>query len=230
MTALAKSLEKIDITRGHKFTVYSDSYSALLAIKKYNPQHPIIQRIQELLYKLSVKSKSVSFCWVPAHVGIQGNELADSEAKAVITKDILFHYIPVSDMKSAIRKHVKKKWQERWSSLDNNRKYRSIRNSITRWSSSYQKDRRTEIILSRLRIGHTHLTHKFLLEGSDAPECARCNTALSVEHILVHCPNYLAQRHRFNLFNKSLSELLNDEADVPALVGFLKATGLYSLI
>ena len=149
-----------------------------MAIKKYNPQHPIIQRIQEILYKLYCKFKVVSFCWVPAHVGIQGNELADSEAKAVIANNISFNYIPVSDMKSIIRKHVKKKWQERWSSLDSNRKYKSIRNSINRWSSSYQRDRRTEIVITRLRIGHTHVTHKFLLEGSSAPVCAHCNTTL----------------------------------------------------
>ena len=84
-----------------------------MAIRKYDPQHPIIQSIQDWLFRLSSKFKSVSFCWVPSHVGIQGNELADSEAKAVIRKCISFHSIPVSDMKPMIREYIKNKWQRR---------------------------------------------------------------------------------------------------------------------
>ena len=31
--------------------------------------------------------KNVIFCWMPSHMGINGNEKADSAAKAVIQKD-----------------------------------------------------------------------------------------------------------------------------------------------
>ena len=206
LTAIMKSLELINTLPDRNFTIYSDSNSALMTINQYNSQHPIVQKIQEWLCKLSAKYKSVSFCWVPAHVGIPGNELADEEAKSSITQNVVFHNIPSSDMKWVIRDYVKKKWQARWSAPDmpNNKKYKKIRKSIGHWSSSFQKERRNEIALTRLRIGHTRLTHQYIVEGSDAPVCAPCDEVLSVEHILVHCPRYNNQRRRFNLQGKLL--------------------------
>ena len=163
-------------------------------------------------------------------MGIQGNELADSEAKAAIRKDVLYHSIPVSDMKPVIKGYIRNKWQRRWTSqlMPNNKKYKSIRNSVSSWPSSYQRDRRVEVVLTRLRIGHTYLTHRFLLEGSDAPECAQCGTTLSVEHILVRCPQYNAARRKYGLAGKPIQNVLNDDADIEALVKFLKEINIYN--
>ena len=125
-----------------------------------------------------------------------------------------------------------RKWQEKWSSsqLANNKKYKNIRKTVEVWPSSFQKQRRTEVVLTRLRIGHTWLTHKFLLEGAGAPVCADCADALTVEHILVRCSKYSVQRQQYNLTGKSMTQILGDEADVPKLMGFLKAAGLYCQI
>ena len=32
--------------------------------------------------------KTVIFCWLPSHMGISGNERADSAAKAALQKDV----------------------------------------------------------------------------------------------------------------------------------------------
>jgi hypothetical protein len=40
-----------------------------------------------------------------------------------------------------------------------------------------------EVILTRLRVGPTRLTHGILLQGEDAPMCAHCDSPLSVVHI-----------------------------------------------
>ena len=103
----------------------------------------------------------------------------------------------------------------------------SIPPLVETWHSSCQIDRRTGIVLIRLRTGHTALTHKFILEGSTAPICARCAVPLSVEHILVQCIKYRTQRQRFHLDGKSIAEILDDNADVSALVGFLKAIRIF---
>ena len=47
--------------------------------------------------------------------------------------------------------------------------------------------RRDSVLLNRLRIGHTRLTHSFLLTGDDLPECGTCQCPLTVKHILVEC-------------------------------------------
>jgi len=40
-------------------------------------------------------------------------------------------------------------------------------------------------MLNRLRIGHTRLTHSFLLSGDDLPEYGTCQCPLTVKHILI---------------------------------------------
>ena len=121
------------------------------------------------------------------------------------------------------------KWQRRWSSpiLVNNRKYRGIRPDVSVWPSVFQPHRRAEIALCRLRIGHTHLTHKFLLEGGEVPECAPCSSPLTVEHILVQCPIYGAVRTRNGLAGKSLAAILGEKVSVSDLVQFLKDINIF---
>ena len=47
--------------------------------------------------------------------------------------------------------------------------------------------RRDTVLLNRLHIGHTRLTHSFLLTGDNILECGTCQCPLTVKHILVEC-------------------------------------------
>ncbi|UYV64908.1 hypothetical protein LAZ67_3002373 [Cordylochernes scorpioides] len=58
---------------------YSDSRSALEAIQKGNTK--ITQNIHSLLTQLETLEKDCILQWIPAHVGIGGNEMADELAK-----------------------------------------------------------------------------------------------------------------------------------------------------
>ena len=49
------------------------------------------------------------------------------------------------------------------------------------------KNRKEEVTLSRLRIGHTWITHSYLLEGKQQPMCYACQTKYTVKHILIEC-------------------------------------------
>ena len=44
----------------------------------------------------------------------------------------------------------------------------SIKLSLVEWQSSYSIDRK-EVTLGRLRIGHTYITHSFLLKDENWP-------------------------------------------------------------
>lgn len=46
-------------------------------------------------------------------------------------------------------------------------------------------------ILTRLRIGHSRLTHGFLMEQTIPPECPHCGEIqLTIKHILTICPEF----------------------------------------
>ena len=207
------------------FVIYSDSYSVIMALKQFNSFHPLVQQAQEWLFRIHMKYKKVQFCWVPAHVGIQQNEEVDALAKeAAKLPSIGINHVPSSDMKGPIAKYILEKWQREWSSptLANNKKFKKIKADVDFWASSYHPNRRYERALSRLRIGHTHLTHKHILSRDNPPVCDQCRVTLTVEHILVECPNFNPERRVNGLEGKSLKILLGEDVDIDSLMSFLK--------
>ena len=73
-----------------------------------------------------------------------------------------------------------------WKSVQND-KLRKIEGSVMQWKSSEQNNRRNEVVLCRLRLGHTKLTHGYLMEGKDPPLCNICGVPITVHHILAEC-------------------------------------------
>ena len=87
----------------------------------------------------------------------------------------------------------------------------------------YSKSLREEIILSCLCIGHTDITHSYLLKQEQPPWCVGCHTSYSIKHLLVDYTNLTPKRQYFYTVN-NMKELLDK---IPA---FLKAVGLYKRI
>lgn len=61
-----------------------------------------------------------------------------------------------------------------------------VKDSKQPWGTAFRRRNREEVVLCRLRIGHTRLTHGFLVNHGDCPMCALCDKALMVEHVVVH--------------------------------------------
>ena len=55
-------------------------------------------------------SKKVIFCWILSHIGMQGNDKADSLAKAALNMVPDKSKIPDIDLKPKIRQVITKKW------------------------------------------------------------------------------------------------------------------------
>ena len=54
-----------------------------------------------------------------------------------------------------------------------------------------------QVVLSRCRIGHSRLTHAFLLKGDPPPQCIGCQLPLTLKHILLNCVVFLALHQQF---------------------------------
>ena len=47
--------------------------------------------------------------------------------------------------------------------------------------------RKEEVVLARLRLGHTRVTHSYLLLGEEHPQCVGCDAPFTVRHFLLEC-------------------------------------------
>ena len=67
------------------------------------------------------------------------------------------------------------------------------------------------MILTRLKIGHTRITHKHYILNEEQPVCIACDCPLIVKHILIECADTALTRQ--NYFNcNDLKTLFNSVA------------------
>ena len=69
-------------------------------------------------------------------------------------------------------------------------KLKEIEPRVNNHRSSPKLSRREEIVLTRLRIGHTRITHSYLFNREVQPFCFGCNTPFTVKHVLLDCADY----------------------------------------
>ena len=117
----------------------------------------------------------VQLCWILSHIDVAGNERAVKLAKqaALSQDDLAYELYPYRDFYPVIKKAILNKWQGSWDTVHNN-KLKAIKISVKRWPSSNNKIRNDEVVLARLRIGHTRLTHGYLKEQRQPPYCDSC--------------------------------------------------------
>ena len=48
--------------------------------------------------------------------------------------------------------------------------------------------------MARLHIGHSFITHSFLLKGKEPPMCIGCDQHLTIENILLTCSDFTEMR------------------------------------
>ena len=181
-----------------------------------------------LLGKLSAlcERADIVFCWLPSHIGTAGNEEADKAAKDALLIEVLPFKVPFSDFKPLINSFIQDVWQRSWTDPSNQEnKLFVIKPNISEWLPGFRSNRREEIILARLRIGHTHMTHSYLLKGEELPECIPCNTTLSVKHLLIECTDLAPYRDKY--FHADSLKKLFDTVKLESLFDFLREVNLF---
>ena len=158
-------------------------------------------------------------------MGIQGNDKADSLAKAAINiPPDKTSKLPYTDLKHKIKQIITKRWQQLWDENAQN-KLCQIAPLLKERKREASNTRREETILSRLRIGHTRLTHNFILKEEPPPKCP-CGNHYKIRHILIECTNLSRSRKFFYKVN-SMKELF-EKINPKNVIEFLKRIGLLS--
>ena len=197
--------------------------SVLLPLSNKKLKNPLIIKLLSRLDSMSNR-KEIVICWVPSHIGVRGNERANSAAKSALDLTLDNFRIPYTDLKPKINKLFHAKWQQRWNKNIHN-KFFQIQPILGEWRRAFRKSRREQVIISRLRIGYTRLTHSFMLKQEQQPQCLICQPPCIVKHILIESRAFaLIWKYFFKV--NSLIDLF-ENVKIDYVLSFLREIGLY---
>ena len=210
LMAILEALDLGCFSRSRNVVVVTDSRSSIDALATLYSRNPIVQMIQT---RMRTSNKTFTFCWCPSHVGVFGNERADHLAGDAAGVGVVTPVaLPRGDAKVFIKSRSRGLWRDQWLLQPLTNKLRAFKPSVSPFTNSCFSNRHWERTLCRLRIGHTHLTHNFLMDKSPQPYCQDCLVPLTIYHLLMECPTYLDERRIFGL-NPSLKTVLTTHAN-----------------
>ena len=192
--------------------IISDSKSSIQALTKPFSKNSLVKNIQKEAYD---STNEFLMCWVPSHIGVHGNEIADKLARETTKRtEVLQTPLLRNDLDASIKRKTKAEWQTRWQNMSPNLNHlRSITDSLSPLSNTFSGNRSWGRTLARLRLGYSRLTHGYVMARDHRPICDMCDeeSQLTIKHILIDCPNYRAARIRaFCRPRITLKEILID--------------------
>ena len=124
--------------------------------------------------------------------------------------------MPFWDLKLLSAKYVyqvcKKEWDE---TVLVSKKFHKILPKLPDKLLSFCNTRKEKTVLNRLHIGHSYLTHSFILRKEEASVCVACNAVITVKHILIECADlfeirkkYFEEKSLYSLFRNVIPELI----------------------
>ena len=205
MIAIFKALKHVQEQKyNHKqIVILTDSLSAIKSIQSDQSSRPdILEPIQILAYKLKAVGIDLTIEWIPAHVGILGNETTDKLAKAALNHRNIEIKIALSsgEFNAIIKTFYKNKWQSNW---DNNQNtwFHDLKPKIDSKTIFHTENRFHAKTITRLRLGTTLLAgHCGQYIRKIPPDCDTCNIKEDIPHVLLYCNKHDTARQ--NLISK----------------------------
>lgn len=212
-----------------KIIICTDSLSTITAVSNISNRTPIIEDIRS---KLIVNESRIKLMWVPGHVGIKGNEEADNAAKSATHEPLITYYFHnKEDINKVIQRYWQIKKRESWTRYTHH--YSSINPQAEKALYPVRCSNKAIRCFIRLRLGHTNLTHSYLITKTQRPLChfCNCNEVLSIQHLLSNC-HIVKLRVKKILKNCSIGDLLSSisEKNVNSLYKILTTLNIQNSI
>lgn len=200
--------------------------------------------IKSFINYLNHSHRFIKLLWIPSHIGIHGNEVADWLAKSTVIR-ILPSPAQLSwtDLFPPLRRRILSLWSNQWNNLPISfaSKYKNtapvISNNKT-WFNNLNLPRSTIVRFNRFRVGHSLLPDHAYKLGLNYSPMYTLHTGESIcdlQHLLFHCPSLYSERLNLlnlalsislqNFFSFSNSSLLNSEIVINETIKFILDAG-----
>ena len=218
LVAIALALAETKNLVSLNLVIHTDSMNAILDLRKTEPDSNVslIKTIQSLINLHNENDNRITINYIPSHIGIHGNDLADTAAKEALSKIEIDHIIKpeFKALKNKIIKYLIKK------NCISKLLPHSITDSILHYHLATEsipevktKNRQLEVNIIRLRLGYK--TYSQLTEKQTV--CSRCLRILNkpLVHYLSGCqslyPYYKNIREQAETAANNLNHILKNE-------------------
>ena len=164
------------------------------------------------------------------HCGIDGSEKVYQLAKAILDQDIdpctgKCHY---TDMKPLVNFYIQKLVQTKRDVSVHGRDLYLLKPTLGPPKKLQHLTRAEEVVIIRLRIGHTKATKSHILSRGLPTGCHHCGQTLTIDHMLRECA--LLQECRDEYYTVDSLNALFETIPGTWIVEFLREAGFFYLI
>ncbi len=219
-----------------KVWIFSDSQAAIKRLKNSSLKagQYYVQSIRNWSKKFKDKAIQLHLEWVPGHMNIRGNDLADKAAKKgtelqYITPE---SYISLAFIKRKIREKGLIKWNNIWSKSKSKGKHYNQFECKPKWKQSASTVKK-QVFSSyfQLKTGHGYFKSYLNRAPDSYPDiCFICNTKENPEHLLLNCKRYSSIRNKIKIEKQlnqlSLKILFSSKQGQDFLFEYIRQTGI----
>ena len=153
--------------------------------------------------------------------------MVDQQAKTSLSLEPTSFKIPFSNFKPSINKYILEEWQTSWNNSIEN-KLLDIKQTIGEYQSVVRNIRKEEVVLARLCLVPARVTHSYLLQGEEQPQCVGCDARFTVRHFLLEYGDFAQVRN--NCFHVANMKELFQDIHIDSILTFLKEINLFNKI
>jgi ribonuclease HI len=251
---VAGAILALDIIKGSprltSADIFTDCQPAIIALSAPRPQPgQYLLALFHTLYRRLLRARptlKVRIHWVPAHVGIAGNEAVDARAKeaaqgasSALASRIIPFESPLPSSRAAVadagNKEFTARWQAEWSRSPRFLRISLFDSALPRAgvARAYSDLSRPQCsVFTQLRTAHFALnSYLYRFHLAPSPDCDLCLVPETVPHYLLSCPRY--RRERLDMIislgtaRLSLRRLLAVKSDPKPALRFVRDTGRF---
>ena len=190
---------------------------------------PFVYKVPWAVVGFTALLQNIRFYWIPSHCGIDGNERVDQLAKETLDHDIEpLVGVRYADLKPQVNSYIQQLVQIKWDVAVHGRDLYFVKPTLGPPKKFQHLTRAEDVVIIRLRIGHTKATKSHILSRGPPTACHHCGQTLTIDHMLLECAvlqECCDEYHTADSLN-TLFETIPENC----IVEFLREVGFFYLI